>query len=121
MRRKPLTETKSPHRVGSDDSLEARLPANPQAVLAERLRAAVENAAIASGESMKVLRLAVAEFTVTLRNQGTTPEAVLISLKAVISANVLPSRWHVASAYDPHLRDTISTWCIEEYFRERSR
>jgi len=71
---------------------------------------------------MEALRAAVAEFTVALREQGSTPEAVLISLKGVIHDRSLPvimphpSEWKSAT-----LRETISAWCIQEFFKDAPR
>lgn len=91
-----------------------------QAELSAKLRIAVENAASTSGESMAALRVAVSEFTIALRNAGTTPEAVLISLKAVIDSQVFAPMWQRSTWPRPELRSKISTWSIEEYFREES-
>lgn len=93
----------------------------PEAELCERLRAAVANAAARDAASMRRLRAAVASFTVALRDIGTTPERVLIALKTVIN-----NRSFVAIA--PHesdwsgndLRERVSTWCIEAFFRKDS-
>ena len=71
---------------------------------------------------MAALRAAVREFTVTLREQGTTPEHVLIALKNVIynrsfpAIAVHPTEW----ASGTRLHEKISTWCIEEFFSERT-
>jgi hypothetical protein len=89
--------------------------------LCDRLRTAVERAADRDAGSMAELRLAVRGFTVALRDEGTTPEAVLIMLKTVITNRTL-------SVIEPHSMDwrgdrmgeRISTWCIEEYFSENT-
>jgi hypothetical protein len=94
----------------------------PSAEQCERLRAAVEQAASRSAESMEALRVAVREFTVVLRDEGTTPELVLIALKTVIynrsfpTIAVHPTEWAGGS----RLHEKISTWCIEEFFREKT-
>jgi hypothetical protein len=86
--------------------------------LGERIRKAVRGAADRDAESMKRLRLAIASFTVALRDIGTTPEHVLIALKTVID-----NRSFVTDPPDPSdihsedLRARITTWCIEEFFR----
>ena len=70
---------------------------------------------------MAELRAAVREFTVALRDQGTTPEQVLISLKSVIynrsfpAIAVHPTEW----ASGTRLHERISTWCIQEFFSEK--
>ena len=90
----------------------------PDAELSERLRMAVEVAAAGNADSMEGLRLAVSEFTVALKNAGTTPEAVLITLKTVIrNRSILGIAPH-ASDWRGQLREKVSTWCIDEYFRE---
>jgi len=88
----------------------------------ERLRSAVEHAAERSTESMEALRVAVRNFTVVLREEGTTPEKVLVSLKSVIYNRSFPTilarstHWAGGSL----LHEKISTWCIEEFFREKT-
>lgn len=90
----------------------------PDAELSERLRMAVEQAAAGNADSMEGLRLAVSEFTVALKNAGTTPEAVLITLKTVIrNRSILGIAPHAAD-WRGQLREKVSTWCIDEYFRE---
>jgi len=92
----------------------------PEAELSERLRIAVKVAAAGNADSMEGLRLAVSEFTVALKNAGTTPEAVLITLKTVIhNRSVLGTAPH-ASDWRGQLREKVSTWCIDEYFRDRA-
>lgn len=89
------------------------------AEIGQRLLLAVEKAASKDAESMEALRLAVCSFTGKLRDAGTTPEHVLIVLKAVIhKRSVLVVAPH-ASDWTGQLREKISTWCIEEYFREK--
>jgi len=88
----------------------------------EKLRQAVEQAAGRSAESMRTLREAVREFTVVLRDKGTTPEHVLIALKSVIynrsfpAIAIHPTEW----ASGTRLHEKISTWCIEEFFSEKT-
>lgn len=71
---------------------------------------------------MDELRGAVREFTVALRAQGTTPEQVLIALKSVIynrsfpAIAVHPTEW----ASGTRLHERISTWCIQEFFSEKT-
>ena len=90
-----------------------------QAELASRLRAALERAAEKSSESLEALRLAVCAFTVALRDEGITPEAVLISLKAAIHSETF-GRINSASTWNgPRLQETVTTWCIQDYYREQ--
>ena len=64
---------------------------------------------------MDELRATVEEVTVVLRNEGATPEAVLITLKTLVNSRALP----VVDLRVPHqLREQISTWSIEEFFRQ---
>lgn len=93
----------------------------PPDELCERLLIAVQRAASNSHKSMEALRAAVEEFTVTLKKEGATPEAVLITLKAVINNRTFP----FVDAREPHistdpLREKISTWSIQEFFREQT-
>jgi hypothetical protein len=68
---------------------------------------------------MAALRLAVRGFAVALRDEGTTPEAVLIILKTVVTSRTLPTiAPHTSDWRGDQLRERISTWCIEEYFSE---
>lgn len=94
----------------------------PQAELCERLRAGVERAASRNADSMEALRAAVCEFTAALRETGTSPEAVLISLKAVLhdqARSLIPGHPSDASVYTLH--EQVSTWSIREFFREPAR
>lgn len=94
----------------------------PAAEQCEKLRIAVEQAAERSSESMAALRYAVREFTTVLRDEGTSPEQVLIALKSVIynrsfpAIAVHPTEW----ASGTRLHERISTWCIEEFFSEKT-
>ena len=115
-----MTQFRSSPEVTTDASLVALDLAIRQAELCDKLGVAVENAASASAESMSALRVAVAEFTIALRQAGTTPEAVLIRLKAVIDSHVFAPVWQRSIWPRLELRSTISTWCIEEYFRQES-
>jgi hypothetical protein len=90
-----------------------------QAELASRLRAALERAAEKSRDSMEALRLAVCAFTLALRDEGITPEAVLISLKAAIHSETF-GRINQASTWNgPRLQETVTTWCIQDYYRDQ--
>jgi DNA-directed RNA polymerase specialized sigma24 family protein len=90
----------------------------PQADTIERLRQAVEAAALADATSINALRAAVREYTVSLREEGHKPEDVLIRLKTMIQNRnmppgaVFPSDWHGSE-----LRQKVSTWSIEEFFQ----
>lgn len=91
----------------------------PPVPLCEELHAAVERAAERSAESMNDLRQAVAHFTLALRVDGATPEAVLIALKSVINSRTFPSaRSDTSETSDADLRQRISAWSIQEFFRE---
>jgi len=93
----------------------------PQPELCDRLRVAVEDAASRDAVSIEALRVAVRSFTVALRDAGTTPERVLIILKTVINNRSLPViAPHASDWKGDQLREKISTWCIEEYFREKT-
>jgi hypothetical protein len=67
---------------------------------------------------MEQLREAVCEYTALLRDKGTTPESVLVSIKTVINIHALPP-----VGFDPadrtgyRMQETISKWAIEEFFR----
>ncbi len=95
---------------------------NPSPEQCDRLRAAVEKAATRSADAMVALREAVCAFTNELRDEGTSPEHVLIALKAVIYTRSFPTiathptEWAGGS----RLQEKISTWCIEEFFREKT-
>jgi hypothetical protein len=89
------------------------------AEIGQHLLLAVEKAASRDAESMEALRLAVCSFTAALRDAGTTPERVLIILKTVIHKRSLLVIAPHASDWTGQLREKISTWCIEEYFREK--
>lgn len=84
----------------------------------EELHSAVERAAERSTESMNHLRQAVAQFTAALRLEGATPEAVLIALKSVVNSRTFPSALHTPESNHDDLRQLISAWSIQEFFRE---
>ena len=99
----------------------ARHLAPPPEELCERLLLAVQRAASNNSKSMDALRATVEEFTVALKNDGATAEAVLITLKAVINSRTFP----LVDTREPdntgdRLREKISTWAIQEFFRERA-
>lgn len=87
-----------------------------QADFSSRLRAAVVAAALSSAGSMAELRIAICAFTVARRNEGGTPEAVLIALKKVINAETFEPFTVLSTWNGNHLHQKISTWCIEDYF-----
>ena len=68
-----------------------------------------------------ILRLAVGRFTVALRDIGTTPERALIALKTVINnrsfVSIAP---HISDWSGDELRQRVSTWCIEAFFRNEA-
>ncbi|MDQ6689149.1 MAG: hypothetical protein M3Z18_01430 [Gemmatimonadota bacterium] len=91
----------------------------PEAELCERVRAAVADAAVRDAASMTRLRGAVTSFTVALRDIGTTPERVLIALKTVISnRSFVAITPHASDWNGDALRERVSTWCIEAFFRK---
>ena len=92
----------------------------PQAELCERLRKGVERAASRNADSMEALRVAVCDFTAALKEKGTSPEGVLICLKALIADqtfSLIPR--HPADLTAWQLREQMSTWSIREFFRDR--
>ena len=110
--------------IGEQESIDASSAialqnAMAQADLSAHLRMAVEQAASKSAESMETLRLAVCAFTLALRDEGVTPEAVLIRLKVAIHTETLTPLWSTSTWSGQHLHDTITTWCIKDYFREK--
>ena len=88
-----------------------------EADASRRLRLAVEIAASRDAIAMDALRIAVCEFTLVLRQEGSTPEAVLIRLKKLIDHETLPLISPHPSDHGGHrLRERISTWSIKAYF-----
>lgn len=94
-------------------------PALTQVELSLLLRAAVERAASRSSGSMDELRLAVCAFALALRDEGMTPEAVLILFKSAIHQQVLQPTSNGSTWGGPELQDTITTWCINDYFSDQ--
>lgn len=91
----------------------------PPDELCRRLLTAVREAASRNAKSMDELRATVEEVTVVLRNEGATPEAVLITLKALVNTRSLPVLDpRVPPGYGDQLREQISKWSIEEFFRQ---
>jgi hypothetical protein len=85
----------------------------------ELLRRALVQAATRSAGSIKELRVALDQFTLTLRSSGTTPEAVLIKLKKVIEERSVPGLTiRPIDQLSPIIREQMSTWCIQEYYRK---
>jgi hypothetical protein len=83
-----------------------------------RLRLAVEVAASRDAIAMAALRVAVCEFAFALRQEGSTPEAVLINLKQLIDHETMPLiSTHPSDRGGTRLRESISTWCIKAYFQ----
>ena len=105
----------------TEDNLQAavRRATLPSLELCEQLRSAVKVAAARDAESVEALHRAVCAFTVALRDSGTPPEGVLIALKSLVGMGTLPplSRNHPDWA-GYLLREKMSTWCVNEYFRE---
>ena len=90
-----------------------------QAELSEQLRIALGHAASKSRESMDALRIAVCAFTIALRDEGVSPEAVLINLKAAIRKQTLIPLWEISTWSGPTIHETVTTWCIQDYFGEQ--
>lgn len=89
--------------------------------ICDRLRQAVLDTSARDTASMDQLRLAVGRFTVALRDIGTTPERALIALKTVINnrsfVSIAP---HISDWSGNELRQRVSTWCIEAFFRNEA-
>ena len=67
---------------------------------------------------MESLRIALFEFTQVHKASGATPEAVLITLKAIVNQHRLPILpRYMADWSGDRLHETISTWCIQAYFK----
>ena len=89
--------------------------------LAARLLSAIEDAASKDAIAMNALRIAVCEFTHALRDEGTTPEGVLITLKSVINRKSLPNFVpHDSTKSRNSLHESMSTWCIQAYFKQNT-
>jgi hypothetical protein len=67
---------------------------------------------------MEDLRIAVCAFTLALREEGMSPEAVLILFKTAIHQQVLKPMHNGSTWGGPRLQDTITTWCINDYFSD---
>lgn len=100
----------------SDEAHDQLLPPEP---LCDELNLAVERAAARSEVSMNALHAAVRRFTAALKDEGASPEAILVSIKSVINSRTFPvlhsaeKEWTVDK-----LRQQISTWSIQEYFSD---
>lgn len=102
-----------------EESTRALQQAISRVELTQRLHKAMEEAASRDAISMEALRVAVCEFTLALRKEGTTPEATLISLKDAVNRKSLPQfSTHAADKNNNHLHENISTWCIKAYFQQ---
>lgn len=101
-----------------DDALTALTEVLASAAASKLLLEAVEEAADRSSVSMGSLRVAIFEFTRAHKSNGATPEAVLISLKSVVNQHRLPLLPRYMSDWSrDRLQATISSWCIEAYFK----
>ena len=133
MARKPPTErepdgpppinlrvnVEAPQPPGGQTAPARRTHPLPEPEVCNRLVAALEQAALDSSHSMEALRLAVCDFTAALRQQGTTPEAVLISLKSVVNQRVprvVPEPFY-HDRPNPAIHEKMTTWSIQEFFR----
>ena len=95
-----------------------KLPVPPPRVC-EELCVEVERVATVSARSMNTLRAAVERFTAALRDDGASPEAVLIVLKKVVNSRAFIASGRGDEIGGEELRQRISTWSIDEFFRER--
>jgi hypothetical protein len=86
------------------------------AELCEDIRIAFARVATGSPGSIGALQRAVRRFTVALHNDGATPEAVLIALKAVINSGTFHVTTSPSDLSEEDLRQLISSWSIEEFF-----
>ena len=94
--------------------------AAPPDQLCEELHIAVQRAALRSADSTNALRLAVRRFTFALKEDGASPEAVLIALKKVINSRTFPVADDPERNWNQNdLRQLISTWSIQEFFSEK--
>jgi hypothetical protein len=101
-----------------ESSLSSLTDVIAQAVESKRLLEAINQAAGRSSKSMESLRIAVEDFTRAHKKEGATPEAVLITLKALVNQRSLPLLpRYMADWSGDRLNSTISTWCIQAYFR----
>jgi len=101
-----------------DDALTALTEVLATAATSKLLLEAVEQAAGRSSASMESLRVAIFEFTRVHKAGGATPEAVLITLKAIVNQHRLPILpRYMADWSGDRLHATISTWCIQAYFK----
>ncbi len=124
----PSSVAKTPMNIAADEVCdEVRVFANthklvaPSHIHCRRVRNALLNASFADDVSMQELRMAVCEFTAELREDGITPEAILVSLKSVVSNRTVPPLLSPTSEWsDLRMRDQISTWSIDEFFRSAS-
>ena len=123
-----LIADRSPRRVaseaGSPEAASSGLAlrrAIMQAQLSERLRTTAGRATVRRSDSMEALRREVYSYTVALRDEGVTPEGVLISLKAAIRRETLMPLWETSSWSGPRLHETIMTWCIKDYFADKEQ
>lgn len=126
--RPPPTAPHNARRAFDYLSDELRIPSTgtriaiPPADLCDRLRSAVETAASNDAASMDSLKATVCEYAALLRDMGSSPEGVLISLKAVMNLQGMPARTRDPADQGRYrLREQISTWCIEEYFSSERR
>jgi hypothetical protein len=102
-----------------DDTAVALTQAVASSAVALRLLVALQQAASRDVKAMEALRIAVCEFTTALREAGTTPERVLVTLKTVINQRTLPQFLSRNSDRNgTWLRESVSTWCIKSYFND---
>jgi hypothetical protein len=99
----------------SAQALHLTIPPND---VCSRVRVALENASGWDESSMDALRESVCDFTAVLRDIGTSAEAILVSLKAVVNIHALPATSAASDDRTGHrMQERMSGWAIEEFFK----
>ena len=90
-----------------------------QRVSADRVRRAVVEAVQRHAKAIEALQLAIGECVRDLRDQGMTPEAMLVTMKAFIrqTAAAYPPPGRGPAWLTESVMENIVRWCINEYFR----
>ena len=84
----------------------------------KRARLAVVEAARRYEETQTALFHAISDCVRDLRQQGMTPEAMVITMKAFIRHSVLNDPAQRGTVARP-LMDQVIEWCIHEYYKVR--
>lgn len=84
----------------------------------KRARLAVVEAARRYEETQTALFHAISDCVRALRDQGMTPEAMVITMKAFVRHTVFTDADHRGTVARP-LMDQVIEWCIHEYYRVR--